>query len=126
MSKTRLNPERYAVHGEWRHAAGWSGLIEVAGGIKPADVHVTVADLAEKTSVGDYVWNNGAYKVQLKNVPGMRSKTFYGETAWSDAARYAADAATATSPGLLPTMPLTRGDAPVASAAWPAAVAVLA
>jgi hypothetical protein len=31
----------------------------------------------------------------LQNVPGMRSKTFYGETAWSDAARYASDAATA-------------------------------
>jgi hypothetical protein len=90
---TRLNPERYAVHGEWRHAAGWAGFVVLPDGNDDrADITVQVADLLEKRS--NHVWRSGAYKVTLRNVPGMRSKTFYGETAWSDAARYASDAAT--------------------------------
>lgn len=38
-------------------------------------------------------YTGGAYRVRLKNVPDMRTKTFVGESAWSSAARYAADAA---------------------------------
>lgn len=87
----RLNKDRYAVHGGWRRASGWSGLVEVPTGVKPAVIDVQVADLLEVRS--GHVWSNGAYRVTLTNVPDMRSKTFYGETAWCDAARHARDAA---------------------------------
>lgn len=93
MSHTRLNPERYAIHGHWCEVASWVGHVVLPDGNDDrAEVVVKVADLLEKRS--GHVWSNGAYKVQLTNVPGMRSKTFYGESAWSDAARYAEDAAT--------------------------------
>ena len=94
MSITRLNKERYAVHGGWRCAVervyrnrDWPDQ-----DLAPQTITIDIADLLEKRS--GFVWSNGAYRVTLKNVPDMRSKTFYGETAWSNAARYAADAAT--------------------------------
>jgi hypothetical protein len=91
----RLNPNRYAVHGEWAYAAHRHGLVDRGIDVQPALIEVKVADLVEKGRE-NHVWKHGAYKVILQNVPGtMRSKTFYGETAWSDAARYASDAATA-------------------------------
>jgi hypothetical protein len=80
----RLNPQRYAVHGAWRRVAAWRG--------PHGQVTVEVADLLEKSS--NHVWHSGAYRVTLKDVPGMRSKTFYGESAWSAAERYASEAAT--------------------------------
>jgi hypothetical protein len=89
----RLNPERYAVHGKWREVARWAGYVTSPDGNDDrADIIVITADLLEKRS--GHVWSDGAYKVTLKNVPDMRTKTFHGETAWSDAARYASDAAT--------------------------------
>ena len=54
--------------------------------IEQADMH--------DTKIGK-VYVGGAYRVTLRGIPGMRTKTFLGESAWSDAARYAADAATA-------------------------------
>jgi len=93
MAHTRLNKDRYAVHGEWRHRASRSGLVDHGTVVKPAAIEVSSADLAEKTILGDYVWTNGAFRVKLQHVPDMRSKQFYGETAWMDAARYASDAA---------------------------------
>lgn len=89
--KTRIDPAKYAIEGAWRHRADRHGLIETATEVKPAVISVKVADLLEK-GLG-HLWPEGAYKVQLTNVPGMRTKTFYGETAWSDAERYASDAA---------------------------------
>jgi hypothetical protein len=92
MAHTRLNKDRYAIHGDWRYAAHRHGLVDRGADVQPALIEVKVADLLEKAS--GHVWNSGAYKVILQNVPGgMRSKTFYGETAWSDAVRYASDAA---------------------------------
>ncbi|MCD6056513.1 MAG: hypothetical protein K0Q89_43 [Thermomicrobiales bacterium] len=94
MTTTRLNKDRYIVHGEWRYAAHRHGLVDRGDDVQPALIEIKVADLLEKRS--EHVWKDGAYKVILQNVPGkLRSKTFYGETAWSDAARYASDAATA-------------------------------
>jgi hypothetical protein len=90
MARTRLNPDRYAVHGEFRSRIQRSIPMDDN---KVARIEVLSADLLEKGS--GYIWTSGAFKVTLQNVPGMRSKTFYGETAWSDAARYASDAATA-------------------------------
>lgn len=91
MTRTRLNADRYAVHGSWRERERRHYRFDDD---QPgyAEIVVQVADLLEKGS--GHVWTSGAYKVALKNVPGMRSKTFYGETAHSDAARYASDAAT--------------------------------
>jgi hypothetical protein len=58
------------------------------------DAHIIVeqADLLTKLN---YLYVGGSYRVRLRNVAGMRGKTFYGEYAWSNAARYAGDAASA-------------------------------
>jgi hypothetical protein len=89
----RLNKARYAVHGDWRPAAQHAiPTYDETGDEDAAIITVQVADILEKHS--GHVWRSGTYKVTLTNVPGMKSKTFNGETAWSDAARYASDAAT--------------------------------
>lgn len=92
MSHTRLNKERYAIRGEWEYRAHRHGLVDRGMDVQPALIEVKVADLLEKQS--GHVWKQGAFKVILQNVPDMRTKTFYGETAHHDAARYASDAAT--------------------------------
>lgn len=58
-----------------------------------AYIEIEQADMLD-TKLGTR-YAGGAYRVTLKNVPKMRTKTFLGESAWSSAARYAADAATA-------------------------------
>lgn len=55
-----------------------------------ATIVVEQADCLDTRHHQRYI--GGAYRVRLKNVPDMRTKTFLGETAWSDAARYAHDA----------------------------------
>jgi hypothetical protein len=83
-----MNRSRYQPHGDLRAATSMRRY-PVDG--KTAEVQVWVSDLLEVRS--GHVWSNGLYKVQLANVPGMRTKTFHGETAWSKAASYAHDAA---------------------------------
>jgi hypothetical protein len=56
-----------------------------------ATIVVEQADMID-TKLGTR-YTGGAYRVRLKNVPDMRTKTFVGESAWSSAAAYAADAA---------------------------------
>src|SRR5690606_1272496 len=83
---------RYAVHGAWREQirTEW-------GYPMPAGVRYFVADLLEKRS--GHVWSSGAHKVQIEKLAGTtraqtgqpRSRTFYGESAWRDAARYVED-----------------------------------
>lgn len=85
--RTRLNIDRYSVHGEWRRCASLSAPERAAA------IEVYSADLLEKRS--GHIWTAGAHKVVLTKITGWRTKTFYGETSWSDAARYAGDAATA-------------------------------
>jgi hypothetical protein len=70
---------RYKVSSDW-------SLEKVVG---PAVVET--ADLTD-TRTG-HVYREGAYRVRFpRKVEGFRAKTFYGETAWSDAERLARDA----------------------------------
>lgn len=56
-----------------------------------AIIIVEQADMLDKHRSQRY--EGGAYRVRLTNVPGMRTKTFLGESAHHAAARYAGDAA---------------------------------
>jgi hypothetical protein len=83
----RLNRDRYAVHGKWREQPSSNSLLYT----------YHVADLLEKGS--GHVWHDGAHRVKI-TPPGVvkdwprriRSTTFYGESAWSDAERLIRDA----------------------------------
>lgn len=77
--------KNYAVHGAFRERS------ETDWGPVPEGARYFVADLLEKRS--GHVWQNGAHKVQIttKRPGAPRSRTFYGESAWSDAARYIDD-----------------------------------
>ena len=56
------------------------------------DVYIEVRDLRSERDNG-YVWSAGYHKVVIVGPqPHPRSKAFKGETAWSDADRYASDA----------------------------------
>ena len=53
------------------------------------DENVTVT--ASPYNAGGLVMEDGVFKVQFAKGLGLRSKTFKGETAWSDSQRYAED-----------------------------------
>ena len=53
------------------------------------DENVTVT--ASPYDAGGFVIEDGVFKVQFAKGLGLRSKTFKGETAWSDSQRYAED-----------------------------------
>jgi hypothetical protein len=79
---------RYKVEGPFRPEA------ETDWGPVPDGVSYSVGDLRE---VSGHLWREGAHKVALsaevRRITGMRSKTFYGESAWNEAARYIEDVA---------------------------------
>lgn len=83
----RLNPDRYKVHGDWEHVSN------TEWGRVPDGVTYQIADLLEVRS--GHIWHAGAHKVTLdkatRETTGMKSTTFYGESAWSDANRYIDD-----------------------------------
>jgi hypothetical protein len=78
---------RYSIEGPWELAEtlvlndGYAGESYVLGKVETA----TLVD-----GTGGYRYEQGAYRVTSK-VPGIRTKTFRGESAWSNAARYADD-----------------------------------
>lgn len=86
---------RYKAVGDWderaRHRVRiYSDFLEEDD--QPiATIIVEQADCQD--TKGGRIYSGGTYRVTLKNVPGMRSKTFYGEMAWMDARRLASDAA---------------------------------
>lgn len=59
----------------------------------PDDVEYWVGDLTDQY---DRSWRDGAHKIKVPKQPNcrVRSTTYYGETAWSDAARAIHDYAT--------------------------------
>jgi hypothetical protein len=77
---------RYEVTGPWS--------IETINHYAGASVTTEIADLRDKRN--GQVYRQGAYRVRVRCHPVLsgqpRTKSFYGETAWSDAARYADDA----------------------------------
>lgn len=77
------NTKRYRPDGPWSIDKVYDA----------ADVNVTaiieVSDLVERYTSRRYV--NGAWRVRFEGEAHPRAKSFYGETAWSDAARYADD-----------------------------------
>jgi hypothetical protein len=53
------------------------------------DITIEVRDVQETNGV---IWHDGCHKVVVTGPqPRPKSKTFIGETAWSDAERYASD-----------------------------------
>ena len=76
--------------GEWHQRA--IRTYEAPYAAEPSMILVEQADMIDTELNTRYT--GGAFRVRLKNVPDMRTKTFVGESAWSSAARYAADAAT--------------------------------
>jgi hypothetical protein len=78
--------KRYSVEGPFRPRD------ETDWGPVPVGIQYSVADLRE---VSGQLWPEGAHRVQLsadvRQVTGMRSRTFYGESAWAEAARYIDD-----------------------------------
>ena len=76
--------------GDWQERA--IRTIEAPYAAEPSMIVVEQADMID--TVTNHRYSGGSYRVRLKNVPDMRTKTFVGESAWSSAARYAADAAT--------------------------------
>lgn len=81
---------RYKPVGNWReapteHCATWYGDVKYL-----RHVRLQISDVRE---VNGAIWHDGAHKVIITGPPGRpRSKTFIGETAWSDAERYIGDA----------------------------------
>lgn len=90
---------RYAVEGPWVKLEdvvlndGYAGDTYVLGKVEAA----TLVDTR-----GGYRYERGAIRVVAK-VQGVRTKTFKGEMAWADAARYADDMALAARQELLRT-----------------------
>jgi hypothetical protein len=82
--------------GEWRlrEERHYQGDRYLGGGevqAEPASIVVEQADMIDTKLNTRYA--GGSFRVRLKNVPDMRTKTFVGESAWSSAAAYASDAA---------------------------------
>jgi hypothetical protein len=77
---------RYEVEGAFRPRD------ETDWGPVPEGISYSVSDLRE---VSGHLWRGGAHKVALsaevREITGMKSKTFYGESAWAEAARYIDD-----------------------------------
>lgn len=79
---------RYAPTGSWRTA--YHDRFDT--GDAEASVTIEIADCRDQR--GGRTYSDGTFRVTLKNVPGMRSRTFYGESAWSNAQRLGNDALT--------------------------------
>jgi hypothetical protein len=56
-----------------------------------ATIVVEQADMIDTKR--NHRYERGSWRVRLTNVPGMRTKTFYGEMAWCGAENHANDAA---------------------------------
>jgi hypothetical protein len=76
---------RYTVQGPWRRISSTSITV---GFDEKVIGYIERADLLD-TRTGD-TYEDGARRVRSL-VEGFRSKTFKGETAWSDARRYSDD-----------------------------------
>ena len=94
---------RYRVEGPWERAEtitlhdGYAGETYELGTVETA----TLVD-----ERGGYRYDRGAYRVRSK-LPAVRTKTFKGETAWTDAASYAIDLTRAAKRELLAKGELT-------------------
>lgn len=81
----RLDKDRYAVEGPWtQQVCGPSG--ETLRGV----LYYRAGLLDKRLG---HVWDDGAHRVKVLGPSKYRSATFYGETAWSDAARLIDDVA---------------------------------
>lgn len=79
---------RYAPTGSWRTA--FHETVTNDEDDSTSSVTVDIADCRDQR--GGRTYTDGTFRVTLKNVTGMRSKTFYGEMAWANAQRLASDA----------------------------------
>jgi hypothetical protein len=79
----RLGKRYKIVPGTW-----WKATTYDYGTPLPEGVEYSCADLTD----GTHTYTDGAHRVKLpKGDHGLRSTTFYGETAWSDAVRLIRD-----------------------------------
>ena len=79
-----MSNSRYTVVGNWSRS--------LSPNLAPSVLVIEDSDLHDPRTNTTYP--DGAVRVRfLVSVPGFRTKTFKGETAWSDAERYARDAA---------------------------------
>lgn len=84
-------PKGYTPIGPVRIRRDFSYYGRLPGGY---DVTIEVRDLRSERDHG-YVFPDGHHRVVVYGPrPKPRTKSFYGETAWSDANRYAGDCAT--------------------------------
>jgi len=82
--------KRYQTEGAWIQVKGVS-VFPYRGGDAFGRVVTYTADLLD-TKTG-HIYYNGSYRVSVLGPAGRpRGRTFKGETAWSDAERYAIDA----------------------------------
>ena len=82
---------RYAIVGAWSHES--TVYAEDSSGTAYA-VRIDTATLRDTRTNNDY--REGAWKVSVTpRHASTRAKTFRGESAWSNATRYAGDAVTA-------------------------------
>lgn len=80
---------RYAPTGSWHTAFHMSFTNDDDS---TSSVTVEIADCRDQR--GGRTYTDGTFRVTLRNITGMRSKTYYGESAWSNAQRLANDALT--------------------------------
>ena len=86
--------KRYKPVGNWR--PNNSEIVVFGASVRYAQyVNIDVSDVREDNG---HIWSNGAHRVKVTRPPLWgdeplpRGKTFIGELAWADAARYAGDA----------------------------------
>ena len=82
---------RYHPIPPWRERASRQRELDLGNGRTTSAVIVEQADLRDINT--GYTYEGGAFRVRLVNVPGWRTKTFKGEMAHHQAARYAHDVA---------------------------------
>jgi hypothetical protein len=80
---------RYLGHGEWEERDRRTYTDDDGA---TATIVVEQRDLLDTRH--NHIYRGGTYRVTLAGIPGWRTKTFHGESAWSNAERYANDAAT--------------------------------
>jgi hypothetical protein len=84
------NYKRYEIAGKWRVVTSDEVGFDCGD---PDDVVVQEADLRDKQT--SQVYLRGAYRVSPVLARAFKPKVFFGESAWSDAQRYAGDITTA-------------------------------
>ena len=87
--------KRYEIVSGWDMVGSYIVRPYFDGGDLQVRVTREVANIRD--TVGGHVYQDGAYRVKAVHTSGgsyLRSKTFYGETAWSDSRRLYSDTIT--------------------------------